>query len=50
LAVSARGTTQKTTIRAIASSVVYGGAALGIRSMKGLTRFDSGSETREPTA
>jgi hypothetical protein len=34
LAASARGTTRKTTIRAIASSVVYGGAALGIRSMK----------------
>lgn len=34
LAAAARGTTRATTIRAIASSVVYGGAALGVRSMK----------------
>jgi hypothetical protein len=34
LAAAARGTTRSTTVRAIASSVVYGGAALGIRSMK----------------
>ena len=34
LAAAARGTGRPTTIRAIASSLVYGGAALGIRSMK----------------
>jgi hypothetical protein len=33
LAAAARGTGRVTTIRAVASSVVYGGAALGIRSM-----------------
>ena len=34
LAAAVRGTGRKTTIRAIASSLTYGGAALGVRSMK----------------
>jgi len=34
LAAAARGTGRPTTIRAVLSSIVYGGAALGIRSMQ----------------
>jgi hypothetical protein len=32
---SARGAARATTVRAVASSLVYGGAALAVRSMKG---------------
>jgi hypothetical protein len=32
---SARGASRATTVRAVASSLVYGGAALAVRSMKG---------------